>query len=71
MTETTVNAPVFREGDQVRLARGSYTGTLGIFLHLREDPNWADIAEPDGRVRRHPVEWLEHSTSTETKRTLL
>jgi hypothetical protein len=71
MIETTLVNQVFREGENVVLARGSYAGTPGVFLHLREDPNWADIAEPDGRVRRHPVEWLEHSTSTETKRTSL
>jgi hypothetical protein len=64
MIETTGNAPIFREGDQVRLARGSYTGTLGVFLRLREDPNWADVTESDGSVRRHPVEWLEHSAGT-------
>jgi hypothetical protein len=64
MIETTVVTPEFREGDQVVLARGTYTGTPGVFLHRREDPNWADIAERDGSVRRHPVEWLEHSSAT-------
>ena len=55
---------VFREGDEVVLAGGGYTGTPGVFLHLREDPKWADITERDGSVRRHPVEWLAHSTTT-------
>ena len=64
MIETTVNTAGFHEGDNVRLARGSYTGTLGRFLHLREDPNWADITEDDGSIRRHPVEWLEHFSRT-------
>ena len=50
--------PEFREGDEVVLARGSYQGTPGVFLHLREDVNWADIAERDGSVRSHPVAWL-------------
>ena len=54
----------FREGDQVFLSEGTYQGTLGIFLRLREDPNWADISERNGRVRSHPVAWLDHSTAT-------
>jgi hypothetical protein len=29
--------PKFREGDQVVLARGSYQGSLGVFLRFRED----------------------------------
>lgn len=50
--------PEFREGDEVVLAEGTYEGTVGIFLHLREDVKWADIAEPNGNIRRHPVVWL-------------
>jgi len=53
---------VFREGDQVVLADGTYQGTLGVFLRLKEDVNWADITERNGRVRSHPVVWLAHST---------
>jgi hypothetical protein len=59
------NRPVgtpFHEGDEVVLAEGTYQGTLGVFLRLREDVNWADIAERDGSVRGHPVAWLDHST---------
>ena len=52
----------FREGDKVALAEGSYQGTLGVFLRLRSDVNWADITEPHGRVRCHPVAWLVHSS---------
>lgn len=52
--------PGFREGDQVVLARGSYQGTLGVFLHLKDDSNWADIRECNGAVRSHPVVWLAH-----------
>ena len=55
--------PVFREGDEVVLAEGTYQGTLGIFLRLREDVNWADISERNGRIRSHPVVWLAHATS--------
>ena len=52
------------------LADGTYTGTPGVFLHLREDPNWADITERDGSVRCHPIAWLAHSsTATERNRT--
>jgi hypothetical protein len=54
---------VFREGDEVVLAEGSYQGTPGIFLRLRDDVNWADITEPDGRIRSHPLAWLAHFTS--------
>jgi len=54
----------FHEGDNVVLAQGSYQGTLGVFLRLKEDTNWADITEPEGNVRSHPVRWLAHSTAT-------
>jgi hypothetical protein len=53
--------PEFQEGDAVVLAEGTYQGTPGIFLRLRQDPKWADITERDGSVRSHPVEWLAHS----------
>ncbi len=52
---------VFREGDAVVLAQGTYQGTGGVFLRLKEDPKWADITETDGSVRCHPVEWLAHT----------
>jgi hypothetical protein len=51
----------FREGDEVELATGTYQGTLGVFLGLREDVKWADITERNGFVRSHPVAWLAHS----------
>jgi hypothetical protein len=54
----------FREGDKVVLAKGSYQGTLGVFLRLKEDTKWADITEPTGDVRSHPVEWLAHVVGT-------
>jgi hypothetical protein len=54
--------PAFREGDEVVLAEGTYQGTLGVFLQLREDVNWADIMERNGSIRRHPVAWLDHVT---------
>jgi len=52
--------PSFRQGDKVVLAEGTYQGTAGVFLHLNEDVNWADITELSGRIRSHPVIWLEH-----------
>ncbi|HXB70169.1 MAG TPA: hypothetical protein VNY05_18085 [Candidatus Acidoferrales bacterium] len=55
---------VFREGDEVVLAEGTYQGTQGVFLRLREDVNWADVTGRDGSVRSHPVAWLDHSTAT-------
>jgi hypothetical protein len=51
----------FHEGDEVVLTEGTYQGTLGVFLRLREDIKWADITERNGSVRSHPVEWLGHS----------
>jgi hypothetical protein len=54
----------FREGEEVVLADGTYRGTLGVFLRLREDANWADITERNGVIRSHPVIWLAHSAST-------
>ena len=53
--------PTFNKGDEVVLASGTYQGTQGVFLHLRQDVKWADITERDGSVRSHPVEWLAHS----------
>jgi len=51
----------FCRGDKVFLAKGSYQGTLGTFLNLRDDPKWADILEQNSQIRSHPVEWLQHS----------
>jgi hypothetical protein len=53
--------PKFREGDRVVLARGSYQGSSGVFLRLREDARWADITERNGNIRSHPLEWPVHS----------
>ena len=53
---------VFREGEEVVLAEGTYQGTLGVFVQLRKDINWADITERNGSIRSHPVAWLDHST---------
>jgi hypothetical protein len=58
------NRPVghtFYEGDEVVLAEGTYQGTLGVFLHLTKDPNWADISERNGSIRQHPMVWLAHA----------
>ena len=53
----------FQTGEAVVLARGTYPGTQGVFLHLREDPAWADIQESNGAIQSHPVAWLAHSTA--------
>jgi hypothetical protein len=58
------NRPVglpFHEGDEVVLAEGTYQGTLGVFLRLTKDPNWADISERNGKIRAHPMIWLAHA----------
>jgi hypothetical protein len=62
MTGTKLVGLEFREGDEVVLAKGTYEGTPGVFLRLREDVNWADITEHNGRIRSHPVVWLAHAT---------
>jgi hypothetical protein len=61
MTSIGLVSPAFQEGDEVVLARGTYPGTLGVFLRLKEDVNWADIRERNGGIRSHPVAWLAHS----------
>jgi hypothetical protein len=61
MMSTKPAAPAFHEGDEVVLANGTYQGTLGVFLRLREDVKWADITERDGSIRSHPVAWLAHA----------
>jgi hypothetical protein len=66
ITDMMSNQPVgtvFRAGDEVVLVEGSYQGTPGVFLRLREDVNWADITEHDGKIRSHPLAWLAHSAS--------
>ena len=62
MTSIGLAHSTFQEGDEVVLARGTYPGTLGVFLWLKEDVNWADIRERNGDIRSQPVEWLAHST---------
>lgn len=59
---------VFGEGDEVELISGSYQGTLGVFVRLRADVKWADIAERDGSVRSHPIEWLGHAGARSKRR---
>lgn len=61
MTTIRPIAPGFRNGEAVIVARGTYPGTPGVFLRLREDPAWADIEESGGDVRSHPVAWLDHA----------
>lgn len=61
MTSIRPVPPGFQEGEAVVLARGTYQGTRGVFLHLNDDPNWAAIEESGGAIFSHPVAWLEHS----------
>jgi hypothetical protein len=58
---------VYREGDRVVLAQGSYQGTLGTFLRLKDDIHWADITELNGEVRSHPVIWLAHASNSDSR----
>lgn len=64
MTSAAPADSTFHEGEEIVLADGTYRGTLGVFLHLKEDANWADIRERNGAIRSHPVIWLAHSAST-------
>jgi hypothetical protein len=63
MTNNRPAGTTFHEGDEVVLAEGSYQGTLGVFIRLKGDVNWADITERNGSIRSHPVAWLAHSTA--------
>lgn len=63
MTSNTSVRAAFDEGDEVVLAEGSYQGTLGVFIRLKGDVNWADITERNGSIRSHPVAWLAHSAA--------
>ena len=59
MTTHSPAVSAFHEGDEVVLAQG----TPGVFLGLKRDAGWADIKEPDGSVRSHPLAWLAHAVS--------
>ena len=61
MTSFGLAHSALQEGDEVVLARGTYPGTLGVFLRLKEHVNWADIRERNKDIRSHPVIWLAHS----------
>ena len=57
-----VQAPTFRKGDSVFVAKGPNEGIVGTFLNLNDDdPTWANILEQNSQVSSHPVEWLQHS----------
>lgn len=71
MIHTRRVGPVFREGDQVVLAEGTYQGTLGVFVRLNDDVNWATVTERNGSVRSHPVVWLAHSTGATSQHSVL
>ena len=61
MASDTSAGNAFQEGDEVVLDRGTYQGTLGVFVRLRKDANWAEILERDGSLWSHPVAWLGHA----------
>jgi hypothetical protein len=60
MADKEAVTPMFRKGDEVVLIEGTYQGTLGVFIRLRDDAGWADITERNGAIRSHPVAWLGH-----------
>lgn len=60
---TSPNAPEkhdFQSGQKIYLAEGPYQGTVGTFLALAHDSNWASIEQVDKVVRNHPVIWMRH-----------
>jgi hypothetical protein len=63
VTNMIINNTAFREGDEVVLERGTYQGTLGVFVRLKIDVKWADITQRNGALWSHPVEWLAHAAS--------
>ena len=63
MTNIRPSGPAFHAGDEVVLTHGTYQGTSGVFLRLKEDVNWAEIAEHNGEVRSHPILWLAYAPS--------
>jgi hypothetical protein len=50
----------FIAGERVFLAEGPHTCTVGIFVAMRPDVNWAEIKEPNDLITTHPVRWLRH-----------
>jgi hypothetical protein len=65
MTNIGAARSIFREGDEVVLASGTYPGTQGVFLRLKKDVNWADIRERNGEIRSHPVIWLAYAANVD------
>jgi hypothetical protein len=65
MTNSGATRSTFREGDEVVLVSGTYPGTRGVFLRLKEDVNWADIRECNGEIRSHPVIWLAYAAKVD------
>ena len=63
MTGTSTGTATFHRGDHVELVTGTYQGTVGVFIEFKDDVNWADITEPNGAVRSHPVTWMGHTQS--------
>ena len=60
MRQASVDKKTFVAGEKVFLADGPYQCTLGTFIGLRADTSWADVQEANGKVRIHPVIWLQH-----------
>ena len=60
MLHGKVQDEVFGNGDEVVLTAGTYEGTPGVFLRLKDDLHWADMVERNGSIRSHPVAWLAH-----------
>jgi len=61
LNNPAIGTTEFKEGDNVVLAEGTYQGTVGVFLRLRPDVNWAEIIERNGVMKCHPVVWLQHA----------
>jgi len=49
---------MIQPGDTVVLVMGPYQGSFGVLLRWKEDANWVEVREWDGRIRSHPILWL-------------
>ena len=60
MNHTNSIQSSFVAGEKVFLAEGPNTSSVGFFVALRNDVNWADIRESGDLITTHPVRWLRH-----------
>ncbi len=58
---TTQPVRTFQAGEKIFISHGVYQGTIGHFVALRPDTQWAEVHEDTkGITLTHPVQWLRH-----------